>query len=85
MPDARYFLADSVLTAMLALNDADCRQLLAAFDQVSDSPSEAAVSIGQDWDGRIVYLARQGRFEIGYIISPHGEMITITLVRPRSR
>jgi len=84
MPGAQYFLTDAVLTALFALSDADCRHLLAAFDQIAGSPREMADLGGRDWDGSPVYLVRQGRFEIGYIIEPNAEMITITLLRPRA-
>ncbi|MEP6672213.1 MAG: hypothetical protein ABJF10_23825 [Chthoniobacter sp.] len=83
MAGARYFLADAVLTALFALRDQDCRQLLATFDQIADSPHASAISVGHDWDGRLVYLARHGRFEIGHVIASEAEMITITLLRPR--
>jgi hypothetical protein len=82
MPDVRYFLADGVLTALVALSDQNCRGLLAAFDQIATDPRGAAVSMGRDWDGRLVCLARHGRFEIGYVIAPEAGIITITLLRP---
>ena len=84
MPGARYYLADAVLTALLALSDRQCRELLTAFDQIADTPRDAAVSMGRDWDGRLVCLARHGRFEIGYVIAPDAGIITITLLRPRT-
>ena len=83
MPGARYFLADVVLTALFALHDEDCRRMLAAFDQLADNPRGMAAAMGRDWDGRLVCLAFHGRFQIGYVISPDREMITITLLRPR--
>ena len=84
MPGARYFLADVVLTALFALRDEDCRHLFAAFDQIAENPRGLASSVGEDWDGRLVCLARHGRFEIGYVLAPDEEMITITLLRPRA-
>lgn len=83
MRGARYFLADVMLTALFALRDADCRHLFAVFDQLAENPRDMAVSMGRDWDGRLVCLARHGRFEIGYVIAPDAECITITLLRPR--
>lgn len=85
MPGARYFLADVVLSALFALRAEDCRHLFAAFDQIADNPRGMAISVGQDWDGRLVCLTRYGRFEIGYVIAPDAEIITITLLRPRPK
>lgn len=83
MSGARYFLADVVLSGLLALSDEDCRRLFATFDQIAENPRGMANSVGQDWDGRLIYLSRHGRFEVGYIISPDGTAITFTLLRPR--
>lgn len=85
MPGARYFLADVVLTALFALRDEECRNLFAAFDQIADNPRELAVAMAHDWDGRLVCLSRHGRFEIGYVIAPEADIITITLLRPQVR
>jgi len=58
---------------------------LAAFDEIAADPHGLADSVGQDWDGRLVYLARRGRFEIGYVFTPDGTTITFTFLRPISR
>ncbi len=44
--------------------------------------SGLGLCFGQDWDGRLIYLAKNRRFTIGYMISG-SEVITITLLRPR--
>lgn len=85
MPNARYFLSDSILTALYALSDRDCQTLFAAFDQIAESPREMADSIGEDWDGRIVCIAHFGRFDIGYVIGREAGLVTITLLRPSRR
>lgn len=68
MPETRYYLADSVLTALLAMYSRDCKALFAAFDQIAEDPRGMADLVGHDWDGRRVYIAHSGRFEIGYTI-----------------
>ena len=82
MPESRYFLADAVLTALFALRDRECRALFGAFDQIAENPRGMADMVGQDWDGRRVYLAHSGRFEIGSVIVGDSETVTLTLVRP---
>ncbi|EDY21131.1 hypothetical protein CfE428DRAFT_1424 [Chthoniobacter flavus Ellin428] len=81
MPNGRYFLADGVLTALFTLSDRDCRNLLAAFDQIAENPCGLAAAAGQDWDGRSVYLAAYGNFEIGYFLTPDSGTVTVTLLR----
>ncbi len=85
MPDTRYFLADAVLTGLYAMHDRDCRAILAAFDQIAEAPQAMADTVGNDWDGRRVYLAHSGRFEIGYVVLPESGKVTFTLLRPTAR
>ena len=84
MADGRYFVADVVLSALLVLSNQDCLQLFAAFDQIAGDPIGSARATGSDWDGRMIYLSRHGRFEIGYVVSPDGTMVTFTMIRPIS-
>ena len=82
MPESRYFLADTVLTALFAFRDRDCRTLFAAFDQIAENPRGMADAMGQDWDGGLRSVAHFGRFEIGCVISGSTEAVTFTLLRP---
>ena len=82
MAQARYFLGDAVLTALFALDARDCEGLFAAFDQIADEPENMADAMGRDWDGRIVCLARFGKYEIGYVIGANASVVTFTLLRP---
>ena len=82
MPSGRYFLADVVLSGILALPDEQCRQLFSAFDRIADDPLGGVVSLGRDWDGRQVYLARHTLFEIGYVVAPDESLVTFTFFRP---
>jgi hypothetical protein len=82
MPESRYFLADTVLTSLFAIRDRDCEAIFAAFDQIAERPRDVADAIGRDWDGRLVCVARFGRFEIGYVIAASTETVTFTLLRP---
>jgi hypothetical protein len=82
MASGRYFLADVVLTGVLVLSDQQCRRLFDAFDQIAANPRRGLISIGNDWDGRRVYLTHLLDFEIGYLISEDDFTVTFTFFRP---
>ncbi len=79
----RFTLTDAVVTAMLAVSQRDQRALSAGFEQLADDPVGLATHLTIDWEGRLTYAVRYGRFEIAYLVSPETGVMMVTTVRPK--